>query len=96
MQEALDKVCSHVTVVQVIIKTCDDTQASLGRTTIIVAHRLSTIKKADVIAVLEDGRIVEMGTQKELLDYKGMFYKLVVAQVSVACACLYAHTDMVQ
>ena len=83
VQEALDKVCSHVTVVQVIIKTRDDTQASLERTTIIVAHRLSTIKKADIIAVLEDGKIVEMGTQKELLDHRGMFYKLVVAQVSL-------------
>ena len=86
VQEALDKVCSHITVVQVIIKTCGVTQASLGRTTIIIAHRLSTIKKADIIAVLEDGKIVEMGTQKELLDYRGMFYKLVVAQVR---KCMY-------
>ena len=55
-------------------------QATVGRTTIIVAHRLSTIKQAAVIAVLEDGNIVEMGTQKELLSYRGIFYKLVVAQ----------------
>ena len=53
----------------------------MGRTTIIIAHRLSTIKHADVIAVLEDGKIVEMGTQKELLSHKGIFYNLVVVQV---------------
>ena len=53
----------------------------MGRTTIIVAHRLSTIKHADVIGVLQDGAIVELGTEKELLSYKGIFYKLVVAQV---------------
>ena len=53
----------------------------MGRTTIIIAHRLSTIKHADVIAVLDDGKIVEMGTQKELLSHRGIFYNLVVAQV---------------
>ena len=54
----------------------------MGRTTIIIAHRLSTIKHADVIAVLDDGKIVEMDTQKELLSYRGIFYNLVVAQVT--------------
>ena len=54
----------------------------MGRTTIIIAHRLSTIKHADVIAVLEDGKIVEMGTQKELLSHRGTLYNLVVAQVT--------------
>ena len=58
-----------------------DQQASVGRTTIIVAHRLSTIQHADVIVVVEDGAIIEMGTQKELLAKQGRFYKLVVAQV---------------
>ena len=58
-----------------------DQQASAGRTTIIVAHRLSTIQRADVIVVVEDGTIIEMGTQKELLAKQGRFYKLVVAQV---------------
>ena len=65
-----------------IINTCCNTQASVGRTTIIIAHRLSTIKHADVIAVLDDGKIVEMDTQKELLSYRGIFYNLVVAQVT--------------
>ncbi|MGN0493115.1 MAG: ABC transporter ATP-binding protein [Acutalibacteraceae bacterium] len=46
------------------------------RTTFIVAHRLSTIKNADKIAVVKDGRCVEYGTYSELLDKKGEFYKL--------------------
>lgn len=45
-----------------------------GRTTIIIAHRLSTVKKADKIVVLNGGKIVEQGTHKELLK-KGGYYK---------------------
>ncbi len=46
------------------------------RTTFIVAHRLSTIKNADKIAVMENGRCVEYGTYDELMAKKGAFYKL--------------------
>lgn len=45
------------------------------RTTFVVAHRLSTIKNADKIAVVKDGRCVETGTFSELMDKKGEFYK---------------------
>ncbi len=47
-----------------------------GRTTFIVAHRLSTIRGADRIVVMEDGRIVEMGNYEELMAKKGKFFEL--------------------
>ncbi len=51
-----------------------------GRTTFIVAHRLSTIKNADVILVMNDGDIIEQGSHKELFDKKGFYYKLYNSQ----------------
>ena len=47
-----------------------------GRTMIVVAHRLSTIRDADRIAVINDGKCTEIGTYEELIDKKGEFYKL--------------------
>ena len=60
-------------------------QASLdelarGRTSIIIAHRLSTVKNADLIAVVEGSRIAEMGTREELIARDGEFAKLWRAQ----------------
>jgi ABC-type multidrug transport system fused ATPase/permease subunit len=51
-------------------------KAMEGRTTILIAHRLSTIYMADVIAVMEQGKIVEMGTHKELLQEGGLYERL--------------------
>uniref|UniRef100_A0A8C2CBM0 ABC-type xenobiotic transporter n=1 Tax=Cyprinus carpio TaxID=7962 RepID=A0A8C2CBM0_CYPCA len=52
----------------------------LGRTTIIVAHRLSTIRNADVIAGFQNGEIVELGTHDELMERKGIYQSLVTMQ----------------
>ena len=51
-----------------------------GRTSFVIAHRLSTIRHADVILVVQDGRIVERGTHSELLAQKGYYYKLYTRQ----------------
>jgi len=47
-----------------------------GRTVLVIAHRLSTVDHADVIYAVQDGRVVESGTQQELLDNQGLFYRL--------------------
>ena len=47
-----------------------------GRTVFVIAHRLSTVKNADVIMVLDQGRIIERGTHEQLLEEKGKYYQL--------------------
>ena len=47
-----------------------------GRTTLAIAHRLSTLRDADTLAVIEDGKVVEFGTYTELMYKKGEYYKL--------------------
>src|SRR5439155_19294488 len=44
-----------------------------GRTTVMVAHRLSTIRHADLILVMNDGELIEMGTHQQLLDMRGLY-----------------------
>ena len=54
--------------------------AAKGRTTIAVAHRLSTIQNADIIYVFDQGRIIESGTHSELLKVRGKYFELVNLQ----------------
>eukprot|EP00178_Gracilaria_changii_P015844 TRINITY_DN444_c7_g1_i1.p1 TRINITY_DN444_c7_g1~~TRINITY_DN444_c7_g1_i1.p1 ORF type:complete len:1288 (-),score=283.32 TRINITY_DN444_c7_g1_i1:6972-10835(-) len=56
--------------------------ASHGRTTIAIAHRLSTIKDADVIGVVQNGKIIEKGTHQDLLNLNGAYARLVENQMS--------------
>ena len=55
-----------------------------NRTTFAIAHRLSTLRNADKLLVIDHGRIAEFGTHKELLDQRGIYFKLVMAQTRAA------------
>ncbi|KAH9634092.1 hypothetical protein HF086_001294 [Spodoptera exigua] len=50
--------------------------AKAGRTCVMIAHRLSTVRDADVICVIHEGQVAEMGTHNELLELKGLYYNL--------------------
>jgi subfamily B ATP-binding cassette protein MsbA len=51
-----------------------------GRTTIVIAHRLSTVRDADLVVVMQDGRAVERGNHAALLDQDGLYARLVRSQ----------------
>ena len=55
-----------------------------GRTTFVIAHRLSTVKNADCIMVLEQGRIIERGTHDELIEQQGRYYQLYTGKKAMA------------
>ena len=80
----LDEATSALdTVSERIVQNALD-QAARGRTTIAIAHRLSTVVAADVIFVVEAGRIVEHGTHSELLRNDGVYSKLFAEQLAAA------------
>ena len=55
-----------------------------NRTSIVIAHRLSTIRDADIIYVIDHGKIVEQGTHEELIQIHGMYYELIKNQLNLA------------
>ena len=54
-----------------------------GKTTFAIAHRLSTLKNANRIMVIDDRRIAEIGTHEELISQKGIYYNLLKAQLDM-------------
>ena len=58
-------------------------EACRGKTVLIVAHRLSTVKDADNIIVLDKGRVVEQGTHRQLTEQRGVYYTLVKNQLEL-------------
>uniref|UniRef100_A0A8C9UH22 ABC-type xenobiotic transporter n=1 Tax=Serinus canaria TaxID=9135 RepID=A0A8C9UH22_SERCA len=65
---------------KIVQKALDN--ARQGRTCIVIAHRLSTVQTADIIVVIQNGRVVEQGTHSQLLAKEGHYYALANAQVS--------------
>jgi ATP-binding cassette subfamily B protein len=80
----LDEATSSLDTVseRIVQKTLD--KAARNRTTIAIAHRLSTIVNADVIFVIDGGRVVEQGTHAQLMKTRGLYSKLVAEQDSVS------------
>lgn len=66
-----------------------------GRTTIAIAHRLSTLSSADRLIVLDKGRVAEIGTHTELMGRKGVYYRLVMAQRTTAAIKAQSHPEYV-
>jgi ATP-binding cassette, subfamily B, bacterial len=54
-----------------------------GRTTFVIAHRLSTVRRAQLILLLDDGRVIERGTHDDLMDARGAYYQMVRRQAEV-------------
>ena len=80
----LDEATSALdTVSERMVQTALDA-ASRGRTTIAIAHRLSTVVNADVIFVVDAGRIVETGTHAELVGAGGVYARLFAEQLAAA------------
>jgi ABC-type multidrug transport system fused ATPase/permease subunit len=80
----LDEATSHLDAVneQAVRAALD--LLSRDRTTVVIAHRLSTVRDADRIIVLEDGRVAEIGSHRALLDQKGLYARLVSRQLMAA------------
>ncbi|MEU7829854.1 peptidase domain-containing ABC transporter [Nonomuraea sp. NPDC049129] len=81
----LDEATSHLD--SATEAAIEDNLAWLTQTRIVIAHRLSTVRDADLILVVEDGRIAERGTHAELLTLQGRYARLIRAQTGAQTVC---------
>ncbi len=80
----LDEATSSIdTRTELLVQSAFDTLME-GRTSFVVAHRLSTIKNADIILVMQNGRIIETGSHTSLMEKKGFYYNLYNSQFAPA------------
>jgi ATP-binding cassette subfamily C protein CydCD len=82
----LDEATSHLDAVNEHVVQEALLSLARARTTIVIAHRLSTVRAADQIVVLDEGRVVEQGRHDELLRRRGLYARLVSRQVAAAVA----------
>ena len=76
----LDEATSSLDAVSEKNITAAIAELSADRTTIVIAHRLQTIVDSDAIAVIRDGRVVEIGNHRQLMERRGFYYDLYTSQ----------------
>jgi ATP-binding cassette subfamily C protein CydCD len=82
----LDEATSHLDAVNEQVVQEALTSLARARTTIVIAHRLSTVRAADHIVVLDEGRVIEQGRHEDLLRRRGLYARLVARQVAAAAS----------